>query len=596
MRGGSKRRARGRTVSSVIPNWADTAALTPQPRDNEWSREQGLAEQFVVMHSGNVGHAQDLDTLVRATTLPARPRRPRGRDRRLRRAPRGARGAAERARSRQGPLPRVPAARVALRSRLRQPTSTSSGSRADSPATSCRAASTGPGRRPSGDRRGRGRERDGAARARGRLRHRRARRATRALAAGDPRLPRRRHDLAEMGRRAREYAEAEADRPCRRPLPRACSQELVGRVIAVEVVFWVALGALAWTHVGYPLAAAARCARAAAGAACEPTTSTPTVAVIVAAYNEESVIERRLENLLALDYPRRQARARRHLRCVERPHGRARRAVAGRAGGPQPARREGRGAEQRRPRDRAARSSPSPTRTRRGRPTRCASSSATSPTPTSPTSAAGSAPSAADGSNKEGVYWRYELAARADESRLDSVTGGNGSIYAVRREDYVEVDPRFGHDLSFPYLMVQRGRRAVYEPEAHAFEKPTPTNETEYRRKVRMFEHCWPIVLAGKMLRRLRRSTSRDRLAPAPALRQRRAASRPARHERRAPRAAGGSTPSRSASSSALLARRARRRRHRALLRARDLGDGRRALELPAPRRARDVGRRGGTR
>ena len=74
----------------------------------------------------------------------------------------------------------------------------------------------------------------------------------------------------------------------------------------------------------------------------------------------------------------------------------------------------------------------------------------------------------------------------------------------MRREDYLEVDPRFGHDLSFPYRMVQRGRRAVYEPEANAYEKATPTNEDEYRRKVRMFEHCWAIVVEGKMLRRLR--------------------------------------------------------------------------------------------
>jgi cellulose synthase/poly-beta-1,6-N-acetylglucosamine synthase-like glycosyltransferase len=109
----------------------------------------------------------------------------------------------------------------------------------------------------------------------------------------------------------------------------------------------------------------------------------------------------------------------------------------------------------------------------------------------------------ADGSNREGAYWRFELALRAAESRLHSVTGGNGSIYAVRRSDYVDVDPRFGHDLAFPYLMVQRGRRAVYEPEAVAYEKPTPTNETEYRRKVRMFEHCWLITLRGRMLRRL---------------------------------------------------------------------------------------------
>jgi cellulose synthase/poly-beta-1,6-N-acetylglucosamine synthase-like glycosyltransferase len=109
----------------------------------------------------------------------------------------------------------------------------------------------------------------------------------------------------------------------------------------------------------------------------------------------------------------------------------------------------------------------------------------------------------ADGTNREGAYWRYELWLRESESRLGSVTGGNGSIYAVRRSDYAEVDPRFGHDLAFPYLMVQRGRRAVYEPEALAFEKPTPHLETEYRRKVRMFEHCWLITLRGRMLRDL---------------------------------------------------------------------------------------------
>ena len=107
-----------------------------------------------------------------------------------------------------------------------------------------------------------------------------------------------------------------------------------------------------------------------------------------------------------------------------------------------------------------------------------------------------------DGRNKEGVYWRYEMGVRDAESRLSSVTGGNGSIYAVRRTDYIEVDPRYGHDLSLPYRMVQNGQRAVYEPAAQAFEKATPTNETEYRRKVRMFEHCWLIVLRGRMLRR----------------------------------------------------------------------------------------------
>lgn len=54
---------------TVIPNWVDTTELEPQPRHNVWSAEQGVDDAFVVMHSGNVGHAQDLDTLVRAATF-----------------------------------------------------------------------------------------------------------------------------------------------------------------------------------------------------------------------------------------------------------------------------------------------------------------------------------------------------------------------------------------------------------------------------------------------------------------------------------------------------------------------------------------------
>jgi glycosyltransferase involved in cell wall biosynthesis len=53
----------------VIPNWVDTEALTPQPRDNPWAREHDLVGTFVLMHSGNIGHAQNLDALIRAGTF-----------------------------------------------------------------------------------------------------------------------------------------------------------------------------------------------------------------------------------------------------------------------------------------------------------------------------------------------------------------------------------------------------------------------------------------------------------------------------------------------------------------------------------------------
>jgi cellulose synthase/poly-beta-1,6-N-acetylglucosamine synthase-like glycosyltransferase len=270
-------------------------------------------------------------------------------------------------------------------------------------------------------------------------------------------------------------------------------------VIVAEVLFWFSLGALVWTHAGYPLAASA-IARL-GGRAVRGRDWTPSVAVVVAAHDEEGVIARRVENLLALDYPREKleiivtsdASSDRTEEIAEQAGARVIRNSRG-----------GKVAAQ----DNAVRMTDSEI-------VAFSDANATWSPDALRKLVRGFADSdvayvcgrlqlqTADGSNKEGLYWRYEMAVRQAESRLGSVTGGNGSIYALQRSDYVEVDPRFGHDLALPYLMVQRGRRAVYDPEAVAFEKPTPTNETEYRRKVRMFEHCWLILLRGRMLRRL---------------------------------------------------------------------------------------------
>jgi cellulose synthase/poly-beta-1,6-N-acetylglucosamine synthase-like glycosyltransferase len=270
-------------------------------------------------------------------------------------------------------------------------------------------------------------------------------------------------------------------------------------VIVAEILFWVSLGAIVWTHLLYPaflpLLGRIRPRRV------RSAQDTPSVAVIIAAANEEAVIGRRVENLLGLDYPADR------LQVVVTSDGSTDRTdeIASVAG----ARvirnvRGGKVAAQ----DHAVRETESEI-------VAFSDANATwAPDALRKLVSPFADPDvayvcgqlriqAADGSNKEGLYWRYEMAVRAAESQLGSVTGGNGSIYAVRRSDYVEVDPRFGHDLSLPYLMVQHGRRAVYEPAAQAFEKPTPSNETEYRRKVRMFEHCWLILLRGKMFHRL---------------------------------------------------------------------------------------------
>jgi glycosyltransferase involved in cell wall biosynthesis len=272
--------------------------------------------------------------------------------------------------------------------------------------------------------------------------------------------------------------------------------------VLARIVFWGGAAALAWTHVGYPLAAAV-------GARLRPRPVRredvlPSVSLIVAAHDEEDVIERRVANLLELDYPADRlevvvasdASADRTDELVE--------AVAAT---------EPRVRLLRVPRGGKVNAQNLAVKETDGEILAFSDANATwkpdalrklvrSFADPDVAYVSGRATYAgADGTNREGAYWAFELWLREQESTLGSITGGNGPIYAVRREDYVEVDPRFGHDLAFPYLMVQRGRRAVYEPEAVSVEKPSRDLEDEYRRKVRMFEHCWLITLRGRMLR-----------------------------------------------------------------------------------------------
>ena len=52
--------------TTIIADWADTMAVTPGAKRNAFSIEHGLADKFVVMHSGNLGLSQSLETIVEA--------------------------------------------------------------------------------------------------------------------------------------------------------------------------------------------------------------------------------------------------------------------------------------------------------------------------------------------------------------------------------------------------------------------------------------------------------------------------------------------------------------------------------------------------
>ncbi len=271
-----------------------------------------------------------------------------------------------------------------------------------------------------------------------------------------------------------------------------------------RTLFWGSLGALGWTHVAYPLLTAAL-ARVRARPVYKREIG-PAVTLIVAAHDEEVVIERRLANLLALDYPPDMLEivvasdastdhTEELVESVAKRHPRVRLL---------PVPRGGKVAAQ----DQAVRAtsgeilafSDANVQWKADALRKLVRNFAD---PAVAYVCGGHFYEPADGTNREGIYSRFEGWLRKNESRLGSITAEVGPIYAVRRADYVELDPRFGHDLALPYLMVQRGRRAVVEPEALAWEKPARDIQDEYRRKIRMFEHCWLILLRGRMLRGL---------------------------------------------------------------------------------------------
>jgi len=268
------------------------------------------------------------------------------------------------------------------------------------------------------------------------------------------------------------------------------------------VIFWVCVGLLAYTHAGYALLLAliARLRRRpATGAPTAGAAVAPRVSVIVAAYAEEDVIAARVANLRALDYPPEKLEV--IVACDGSPDATAERARAAGADFVLELPRGGKIRAQ----DAGVQAASAEI---------VAFSDANSvwdPDALRHLVAPFTDPRVGyvcgevrllspQGSNQEGIYWRYEMALRSLESRVRSVTGGNGAIYATRKRSYLVVDPIMGHDLSFPFNMVKRGWLAVYARDACATEKMVPTIEGEFARKRRMMSHTWPIVVRGGML------------------------------------------------------------------------------------------------
>lgn len=98
----------------------------------------------------------------------------------------------------------------------------------------------------------------------------------------------------------------------------------------------------------------------------------------------------------------------------------------------------------------------------------------------------------------ERVYWDYEIHIKRLETALGSMVGGDGAIYAIRRSLWRDLPDNAINDFLNPLQIVAAGWRAVYEPEAICYEETAGDTRMEYRRRVRIVSRSWRAVFQAR--------------------------------------------------------------------------------------------------
>ncbi len=89
-------------------------------------------------------------------------------------------------------------------------------------------------------------------------------------------------------------------------------------------------------------------------------------------------------------------------------------------------------------------------------------------------------------SNKENIYWRYDKFIKRSEDKLGCITGANGSIYSIRKDKYVPLDYDIISDFIEPLEVYSHGNKVVYETRAISYEDGSQTYNEEFGRRKRI--------------------------------------------------------------------------------------------------------------
>jgi len=100
--------------------------------------------------------------------------------------------------------------------------------------------------------------------------------------------------------------------------------------------------------------------------------------------------------------------------------------------------------------------------------------------------------------NGENIYWNYENILKSLESRFGQLISANGAIFCARRSLLNPMYNDIPNDFFIPIDILTQGCKVIYEPNAIAYEKTAATAENEYKRKVRIINRSFQLFLRYK--------------------------------------------------------------------------------------------------
>ncbi len=269
-------------------------------------------------------------------------------------------------------------------------------------------------------------------------------------------------------------------------------------------LFWFFAALIVYTYAGYPLALALLARLRSQKRNDAPIT--PTITLLIAAYNEEAAIAAKLENSLALDYPGDKLQI---LTAVDGSNDRTQEIVGqyaaqGVALSYSPARRGKMAAINRAmPQARGeivvfsdANNMYAPNTLRE----------LVKPFADPTVGAVSGAKSILRGdgvlADSEGLYWQYESAIKKLETQLGCCTGVAGEILAIRRDLFTPApDKVINDDFFMAMQLIKQGHRVVYAPKARSFERVSASAQDEVARRARIVAGRYQAIgMAGRLL------------------------------------------------------------------------------------------------